>query len=67
METETCGISFTCDELCGNVTCKPFGAICVDVTMKNISNRNTMSVIDDILKLVPILFLATIAIMPQVR
>ena len=40
-----------CCELCGNNNFNALGAIKVDVTIKNMSNKNTMSVIDDILKL----------------
>jgi hypothetical protein len=43
--------------LCGNISLRALGATRVDVTMKKMSNRNTMSVIDDMLNAAFILFL----------
>jgi hypothetical protein len=43
--------------LCGNNNFKAFGATNVEVTMKNMSSKNTISVIDDILNSAFTLFL----------
>ncbi len=43
--------------LCGSSNFKAFGATSVEVTIKNISNKNTMSVIDDMLNSALTLFL----------
>ena len=48
--------------LCGNSNFNAFGATNVEVTIKNMSNRNTISVIDDILKAAFTLFLLFSAI-----
>ena len=49
--------------LCGSNNFKAFGAIKVEVTIKKISNRKTMSVIDDMLNAAFTLFLFFSAIL----
>lgn len=50
-------------ELLGRSSLSAFGLISVEVTRKNISNRNTMSVIDDIEKAASAFVLLFIAIL----
>ena len=53
--------------LLGRSNFKAFGLTKVEVNIKNINNKNTMSVIDDMLKLGETLFLVLIAISVLVR
>ena len=57
MMTRVNGLADVCCELCGSNTFMAFGLTMADVIMKNISNRNIMSVMDDILNCGDILFL----------
>ena len=57
IETDASGLACVWLLLDGNRSFSAFGAIIVDVTMKKISKRNTMSVIDDMLNSELILFL----------
>ena len=57
MMTRVSGLADVCCELCGNNTLMALGLTIVDVIIKNISSRNMMSVIDDILNCGDILFL----------
>ena len=61
MDTTTIGLSEVWFVLSGNSNLKAFGLIKVDETMKKINNRNTMSVMDDMLKFGLILLLRLIA------
>ena len=49
MMTRVSGLADVCCELCGSSTLMALGLTIVDVIIKNISSRNMMSVIDDIL------------------
>ena len=62
MVTDTVCLPVVLLELFGNKTFKAFGLTKVDVITKKINNKNTMSVIDDMLKLTLILFLVLINI-----
>ena len=57
MDTDTVCLEIVLEELLGNNNFNAFGLIKVEVSMKNTNNRKTISVIDDILKLVLTLFL----------
>ncbi len=50
METETVSFFTDLDLLLGNTRSNALVVTRVEVSMKNINNRNTMSVIDDMLK-----------------
>lgn len=56
METLLIGFAAVWLLLSGNNNFNALGATNVDVIMKKINSRNTMSVIDDMLKLASILF-----------
>jgi hypothetical protein len=57
MDTVVMGFAIVWCALCGRSSLRAFGAISVEVIMKKISSRNTISVIPDILKPAWILFL----------
>ena len=57
LETEIGCLSVICDVLFGKSKSNAFVVIRVEVSIKNISNKKTISVIEDILKLGLILFL----------
>ena len=57
MITRVNGLADVCCLPCGSNTLMALGETIVDVIMKNISNKNMMSVMDAILKLGDILFL----------
>ena len=50
METDVCGLADVWFLLCGSISLSALGWTSVDVSMKNMSNRNMMSVIEDMLK-----------------
>ncbi len=61
MDTTTIGLSDVWFVLWGNSNLRALGLINVDETIKKINNRNTMSVMDDMLKFGLILLLRLIA------
>ena len=48
MDTDTVAFALTCPVLLGSRSFSALGLTSVEVTRKNISSRNTMSVIEDI-------------------
>ena len=63
MVTRASGLAEVCCLLCGYNTFMALGNTTVDVTIKNISNRNITSVIEAILNVAAILFLLFNAIL----
>ena len=61
MDTMTSCVALVWLELDGNSNLMALGATKVEVSIKKISNRNTKSDMDEVLKLTPILFLVLMA------